>query len=676
MVCLFDISQINIFIPFTESHLSKMKRNHLVQLFAVLALIAINIYTVSGIGTFYNPIRAAESPDPWVYQKDGFYYYMVTTGDGVWIHKSSKLETVGNATRTKVWSSPNGDIKGAVWAPELHYFNGKWYIYASGSISATSDQMRMFVLEGLSQDALGSYKYIGLLNGGVGAIDEDLWQDPLTNKLYMTWSQWDPDQSIFIAEMTSPTALSNKTVKLSTPTAAWEQKGWNVNEGPAFIKHGDALHIVFSVSGCSTSDYALAKLTCTNGNYLNASAWTKSTGPIFTRNESNKVWGVGHQGFTKSPDGTEDWLVYHAKSNQTNSNADRSTRIQPFTWDVNNNPVFGDPYPTNLKLPCPSDGTGTKQTITFDPIPTKSVSDPSFSLSATASSGLSVSYIIQNGPATVLNGTIQLTGKPGTIKVWATQAGNNTYCAAWPVYREFNVTSTNIPTGTGDGLNATYFNGSNWDTDVLSRIDSNINFDWGLNSPATEINIDHFSANWKGYILPLYTDVYNFSIISDNGRRLKIKNTIIIDHLSGDWDKEYVGSIHLTAGVQSPIEIDYFEEVGGANIKMYWWSNNQNKQIVPQSQLSTTLTSGIKSSSSESKVLVYLNPAQNTVTVRTPKSMNSLHILNSVGLTVQNNKINNTKDFTCQIESLPAGVYFIKANCDNTVYSEKFIIRK
>lgn len=653
-----------------------MRKKNLLQIIAILALLAINIHSSLATGTFYNPIRAAQSPDPWVLQKDGYYYFMVTTGDGVWIHKSPKLETVGNAARTKVWSTPEGDIKGAVWAPELHYINGKWYIYACGSISSTSEQMRMFVLEGLTQDALGDYKYIGLLNGGVGAIDESLWQDPLTNKLYMAWSQWDPDQSIFIAEMTNPTTLSNTKVKLSAPVSAWEQKGWNVNEGPAFIKHGNALHIVFSVSGCSTTDYALAKLTCTNGDYLNPSAWTKSAGPIFKRNESNKVWGVGHHCFTKSPDGTEDWLVYHAKSNQTNSNLDRSSRIQPFTWDTNNNPVFGEPYPTNLKLPNPSDGTGIKQTITLDPIPTKTVNDAAFTLSATASSGLPVTYFILNGPATISNGTIQLTGKPGTVKVWATQTGSTIYCGAWPVYREFKVTSTNIARGTGDGLKGTYFNGSRWDTEVLSRIDSKIDFDWGLNSPAAGVNENEFSAKWNGFILPLYTDVYNFSIISDNGRRLKIKNTIIIDHLSNDWGKEYVGSINLTAGEKAPIEIEYLEDNGGANIKMYWWSNNQSKQIVPQSQLSTTLNTGIKSSGINRNMDVYPNPKQNTVTVCTPKSIKYLHIFNNAGQIVQSYKVNNASEFTCDIDRFPDGVYFIKASGDDSVYSEKFILRR
>ena len=161
-------------------------------------------------------------------------------------------------------------------------------------------------------------------------------------------------------------------------------------KGLAFIKRNNKLHIVFSVNGCSTSDYALAKLTCSNGDYLSPSAWIKSTGPVFSRNEANKVWGVGHHCFTKSPDGTEDWLVYHAKSSQTNTNSDRSSRIQIFTWDANDEPIFGDPFSTQIKLPCPSDGSKIKQTITLDPIPTKTIEDSPFSLSATTSSGLPV----------------------------------------------------------------------------------------------------------------------------------------------------------------------------------------------------------------------------------------------------------------------------------------------
>lgn len=652
-----------------------MKKKRLYSLFAAILLLITVSQTTQALGTFNNPIRAAESPDPWVLQKDGFYYFLVTTGDGVWIHKSSKLETVGNAARTKVWSSPNGDIKKSVWAPELHYINGKWYIYACGSISATSDQMRMFVLEGETQDALGPYKYIGLLNRNAAAIDENVWQDPETNKLYMAWSQWDPDQSIFIAEMTSPTTLGTNMVKLSSPTASWEQKGWNVNEGPAFIKRNKKLHIIFSVSGCSTSDYALAKLTCSNGDYLNPSAWTKSTGPIFSRNEFNKVWGVGHHGYTKSPDGTEDWLVYHAKSSQTYTNSDRSSRIQIFTWDANDEPVFGEPYPTTLRLPTPSDGTGVKQTITFDPIAAKAITDQDFTPSATTTSNLPITYIIQDGPAVMSNGKIQLTGKPGTVKIWATQAGDKNFCAAWPVSREFKVTGGTITKGDGDGLNASYYNNMDWSNKVLDRNDKKIDFDWGLNAPAPEVNVDKFSVNWSGYVLPLYSDIYNFSIISDNGRRLKVNTKTIIDHLSGDWGKEYVGSVYLTAGKKYPINLDYFEDAGAASIKLYWWSKNQTKQLVPTSQLFTSLTSDLRDASVDQRPVTYYNQTEKTFTVNSPIAMDELLILNCFGKVIQRHSAHGAFLFTFGNPNLPCGMYLIKVACKQTTFTEKIIIR-
>jgi GH43 family beta-xylosidase len=299
--------------------------------------------------TFTNQERGGA--DPYVIYSKGYYYYLVTTGEAVWIHKSETLQGIQESPRTLVWQ-PTGDIKSDIWAPELHYLNGKWYIYASGTITADALDMRMFVCEGNSQDPLGSYTYKGLLSNSP-AIDESVWQDPEDGKIYMTWSQWDPEQSIFIAEMTDPTTLGSTQVKLSEPTNSWERNGWPVNEGPIFIKRNNKLHITFSVSGCSTPDYALALLSCSDGNYLNAGSWTKSTAPVFSRADANGSYGPGHNSFTKSPDGCEDWIVYHAKISSDDTNDGRTTRIQKFTWS-NSSPVFGEPVNTSTSLTCPS----------------------------------------------------------------------------------------------------------------------------------------------------------------------------------------------------------------------------------------------------------------------------------------------------------------------------------
>ncbi len=321
-------------------------------MYVLTGLLAIGVHSSFAQCTFNNPVKAAESADPDVYFKDGYYYYLVTTGDGVWIRKSNQLQNIGSAPATKVWSWSNG-ITGNVWAPELHYLNGKWYIYSCGSITSGCCTQRMFVLEGNTQDALGTYTFKTLWSD-IPAIDETVWQDPSTGKIYMAWSQWDSEQSIFICQMTDPITMGATKVKLSAPTNSWERIGWPVNEGPYFIKRNNTLHIVFSVSGCSTPDYALALLTCTNGNYLNASSWKKSTSPVFKRSDANGVYGPGHCSFTQSPDGCEDWIVYHAKSSTDNTNSDRSTRIQKFIWDANDYPVFDMPVSTATKVTCPS----------------------------------------------------------------------------------------------------------------------------------------------------------------------------------------------------------------------------------------------------------------------------------------------------------------------------------
>ncbi|EDY19316.1 outer membrane protein [Chthoniobacter flavus Ellin428] len=80
------------------------------------------------------------------------------------------------------------------------------------------------------------------------------------------------------------------------------------------------------------------------------------------------------------------------------------------------------------------------QTITFGPIPNHNVGDAPFTVSATASSGLGVTFTIVSGPATILGNTITLTGS-GTVDVKASQPGNTSYNAAPDVDQTFTVNS-------------------------------------------------------------------------------------------------------------------------------------------------------------------------------------------------------------------------------------------
>jgi GH43 family beta-xylosidase len=134
---------------------------------------------------------------------------------------------------------------------------------------------------------------------------------------------------------------------------------WSVNEGPEILKHGKKLFLIYSASGCWTDFYALGMLTASkNSDLLNPASWIKTEQPVFKQSPENSVYAPGHNSFFKSPDGHEDWILYHANSNPNEGCGNkRSPRAQKFTWNKDGSPNFGVPLKDGQPLAVPS---GTK----------------------------------------------------------------------------------------------------------------------------------------------------------------------------------------------------------------------------------------------------------------------------------------------------------------------------
>ncbi|MFK9090120.1 FIMAH domain-containing protein [Bacillus salipaludis] len=97
---------------------------------------------------------------------------------------------------------------------------------------------------------------------------------------------------------------------------------------------------------------------------------------------------------------------------------------------------------------------------------------------------------------------------------------------------------------------------------------------------------DNVTVRWTGQIQPEYTEDYTFYMVGDNGFRLWVDNKLILDHWVNDWDKPQVSKpISLEAGKKHDIKIEYFEDFGGANLKLEWASKNQKREIVPNESL-------------------------------------------------------------------------------------------
>jgi hypothetical protein len=142
----------------------------------------------------------------------------------------------------------------------------------------------------------------------------------------------------------------------------------------------------------------------------------------------------------------------------------------------------------------------------------------------------------------------------------------------------------------GTGLAASYFNNQSktfYTPATLNRTDASINFDWGTGSPDSSIGVDHYTAMWTGSILPQFSENYTFYTYTDDGARLWVNGTLVVDAWEDQAPTEWAGSIPLVAGKKYPITLQYYENAGGAVAKLSWSSPSLNKALVPQSQLFT-----------------------------------------------------------------------------------------
>lgn len=117
------------------------------------------------------------------------------------------------------------------------------------------------------------------------------------------------------------------------------------------------------------------------------------------------------------------------------------------------------------------------------------------------------------------------------------------------------------------GFTAEYFNNQSLIAPVaLNRIDSQVNFDWETSSPDPMINPDNFSARWTKSE-SFEEGLYEFSVLADDGVRLKIDGETLIDQWIDQPPTVYKIQKQLTTGSHT-IVIEYYEKGGGAVAKL------------------------------------------------------------------------------------------------------------
>jgi len=150
--------------------------------------------------------------------------------------------------------------------------------------------------------------------------------------------------------------------------------------------------------------------------------------------------------------------------------------------------------------------------------------------------------------------------------------------------------------GGGGGIKGEYFNNVNLSgTPALTRIDPNVNFDWGDQSPGAPINDDGWSARWTADLEILFDDTYTFSVNSQDGTRLWIDGELVIDMWVAWVTTKYASlPLYLEKGIHS-LRLEFFDsgELGGVDIdavqELYWSTPTMAEQIIPAGPLQPPL---------------------------------------------------------------------------------------
>ena len=333
--------------------------------------------------TFHNPIMdGGQDADAIFY--DGFYYYTHETGTSIRLWKTADITDVRHADYGDIQIPGPTDYTNNIWHIDIRRINDKWYIYYAAD-NGTSDNHQIFVLECTGDDPLhDSYVQKGPIITNAEwnwAIHPSVFE--FKGELYMAWSGWphrrisQETQCIYIARMANPWTLATERVMISYPEYEWERQWINpnggrtaypifVNEAPQFIasKDGGTAVIFYSASGCWTAFCCIGMLKNSSGNLLDPSAWQKSPEPVFSLDEDAGVWGPGAPSFIPSPDGTQWYMIYQARSvansdTRYEENSSPTPRLQPISWDDEGIPVLGRPLPLSQPVPKPS---GTPRT--------------------------------------------------------------------------------------------------------------------------------------------------------------------------------------------------------------------------------------------------------------------------------------------------------------------------
>ncbi len=309
---------------------------------------------------YQNPL-VGSAADPMIVEHEGTFY-LYSTGN-----KTLSVRTSKNLT---TWSEPKQIFSlsqtswGAekCWAPEVHKYNGKFYLFFCGK-TAGGDRGIFHGSVAVCDTPDGTFVPVTkepLLNFNYSVIDLSFFADD-DGRTYIFYSKDNStnyigskrvSQSYGVEVSNDFTRLIGEPVLCSTPTQSWETQSGNViwNEGPVVFKKNGTYYLLFSANYYQSANYAVGY--CTSDKPL--ALYEKPKDSSILKGNGEDITGSGHCNLLFFED--EIYLTYHSHTVPPNTDGGRSLYIDKLV--IKEDGTLHANGPTNTRQPMPEGQSG------------------------------------------------------------------------------------------------------------------------------------------------------------------------------------------------------------------------------------------------------------------------------------------------------------------------------
>ncbi|WP_428305704.1 arabinan endo-1,5-alpha-L-arabinosidase [Lacipirellula sp.] len=301
------------------------------------------------------------APDPTgvaVDTADATAYYVAATGRGVQLLRSDDLkhwELAGNVFKEPVPDWAGEEIPGThgIWAPDLSYHDGLYYLYYS--VSTFGSQRSVIGLAVNKSLDPNSKDYRWEDRGKViesmpakddfNAIDPAMFVDEDGRWLLFWGSHWGGLKAV---EVDSATGKPKPDAKIVAVAGRPDTKSHAI-EAPFVIYHQGYYYLFASWDGCcdgadSTYKVVVGRSRDALGPYVDVIGQPMLEGGGTIVLENSERWrGPGHNGVITTAGGQ--WMVHHTYDMQ-HLDAQRILQVRPMTWTKEGWPQVGEPLAT------------------------------------------------------------------------------------------------------------------------------------------------------------------------------------------------------------------------------------------------------------------------------------------------------------------------------------------